>query len=154
MRFQYVIAGKGPERSRLETVIERLGLTKEVSFGGAVSEEEKSELYKESDFFLLPSVFDEEDGSIEGYGIVFIEAYAYGLPVLSGNTGGMVEAVVDGVTGYHCDGSIEDIADKIKKITEAPFDVSAIQSHAQKHDLRRQECFISFLNERGPSVPH
>jgi len=146
--FRYIIAGTGEEKEGLERLTLSLGLEKEVTFLGMVSEEEKAQLYRKSSYFLLPSLYDKEDGSIEGYGIVFIEANAYGLPVLSGNTGGMVEAVVDGVTGLHSDGSVEDILWKIKRMLQTEFNTREIYAHAKKHHYRKQHDFLSLL-EKG-----
>jgi len=82
--------------------------------------------------------------SIEGYGIVFIEANSYGVPVISGNTGGMKEAVINSVTGYHCNGTVLDIVDKILLAIETPFNINLIYKHALKHDYRNQLDFYIF----------
>lgn len=147
LQFQYYIAGKGREKETLINLVETLSLSQEVQVLGAISEKEKSELYVSSDYFLLPSVYDRTDGSIEGYGIVFIEANAYGLPVLSGNTGGMTEAVKDALTGYQCDGTVEDIAEKIRTMLATPFDSSDLYAHALKHDYLKQKEFLHFIEK-------
>lgn len=147
LQFQYNIAGKGVEKETLMDLVETLSLSQEVQFLGAVSEKQKEELYIRSDYFLLPSVYDRTDGSIEGYGIVFIEANAYGLSVISGNTGGMTEAVKDGVTGYQCDGTVEDIAQKIRKMLTTSFDGFVLYEHAQKHDYLKQKQFLHFIEK-------
>jgi glycosyltransferase involved in cell wall biosynthesis len=54
---------------------------------------ELDELYMNADFFLVPS-------RQEGYGIVFCEASAFGLPIVSTNTGGISEIVKDGENGF------------------------------------------------------
>ena len=147
LEFQYYIAGKGPEKETLMHLVEILSLSQEVQVLGAISEKEKAELYMSSDYFLLPSVYDRTDGSIEGYGIVFIEANAHGLPVISGNTGGMTEAVKDGMTGYQCDGTVEDIAQKIRTMLATPFDGLVLHVHAQRHDYLKQKEFLHFIEK-------
>ncbi len=147
LQFQYYIAGKGTEKETLMNLVETLSLSREVQLLGAVSEKQKEELYMSSDYFLLPSVYDRTDGSIEGYGIVFIEANAYGLPAISGNTGGMPEAVKDAVTGYQCDGTVEDIAQKIRKMLTTSFDGFLLYEHAQKHDYLKQKQFLHFIEK-------
>ena len=147
LKFQYFIAGKGIEKESLMKLVETLSLSEEVKLLGAVSEKQKEELYISSDYFLLPSVYDRTDGSIEGYGIVFIEANAYGLPVISGNTGGMTEAVKDGVTGYQCDGTVESIAQKIRTMLDTSFDSSLLYAHAQRHDYAKQKQFLHFIDK-------
>jgi phosphatidylinositol alpha-1,6-mannosyltransferase len=148
LSFFYSVAGDGPELSNLKSLVDQLGLQDNVEFLGRVSEEKKDTLYSSSDFFLLPSIFNHQTGSIEGYGIVFIEANSYGLPVLSGNTGGMIEAVVDGKTGFHSDGSVNDIMSKINALLSADFNRDEIFNHALKHDYIHQDAFLAFLEKR------
>jgi len=146
--FKYVVAGIGPEFEILTKTVNELGLSNEIKFVGKVTEEEKHRYFSESNYFLLPSIFDEKEGSIEGYGIVFIEANAYGIPVLSGNTGGMVEAVEDGKTGFHSNGEVNDIVLKIKRLTEINFNIDYIKHHAQKHNYLKQEKFLNFIKNK------
>ncbi len=147
LAFQYRIAGKGIETENLRNLIQTLALGQEVQLLGSVTEEEKEELYVNSDYFLLPSVYDKDDGSIEGYGIVFIEANGYGLPVLSGNTGGMTEAVENDKTGLYCDGTVNDIAQKIKSLINISFDDELLYSHAKKHNYLKQQAFLDFIEK-------
>ncbi len=147
LQFQYYIAGKGAEKETLMNLVESLSLSNEVQLLGAVSEKQKEELYMQSNYFLLPSVYDQADGSVEGYGIVFIEANAYGLPVISGNTGGMTEAVKDGMTGYQCDGTVEDITQKVRKMLTTSFDSFLLYEYAQKHNYLKQKQFLHFIEK-------
>jgi phosphatidylinositol alpha-1,6-mannosyltransferase len=96
--LRYLVVGDGPEKARLETLAAELGVTDNVSFLGRVPEAELLAAYKAADVYVQPSLV--VDGVTEGYGISFIEAGAAGLPVVGGRCGGVVEAVVDGVTGY------------------------------------------------------
>ena len=146
--FLYNIAGNGPEIDGLVKLVSSLKLDKEVKFVGKISEQQKKYYYLNSDFFLLPSIFDESDGSIEGYGIVFIEANSYSIPVLSGNTGGMLEAVINEKTGLHSTGSIEDIYHKIKKLVAMDFDSNYLYNHAKKHDFLEQTNFLNFFHKK------
>lgn len=146
--FTYTIAGTGPELAKLQNLVEKLDLAKEIKLIGKVNEKEKENLYKASNYFLLPSIFDKENGSIEGYGIVFIEANSYGIPVLSGNTGGMLEAVENTKTGLHSNGEVDDIVIKIKELTELNFDINYIKYYAQTHDYLKQENFLTFLKDK------
>lgn len=146
--FHYYIAGNGEAKKDIISLVKNLSMENEIEVLGRVSEDQKRILYKRSNYFLLPSVYDEADGSIEGYGIVFIEANSYGLPVLSGNTGGMVEAVIDRVSGLHCDGSVDDIVGKIKKMIKIHFDGEDIYQHAKKHDFRAQQPFMNFIEKK------
>ena len=70
-----------------------------VDFLGAVDEETLPLLYRGADLFAAPSRERPEEDDIEGFGIVFLEAAASGLAVLSTRTGGIPEAVEEGVSG-------------------------------------------------------
>jgi len=98
----YVCAGEGPEKDRLMKLAAELRLTPWVHFPGQVPEQEKALFFLASDMFAMPSIRRGE--MIEGFGIVFIEAAAAGLPAICGNSGGQAEAVLDGRTGLVVDG--------------------------------------------------
>lgn len=147
LKFNYYIAGAGSEYESLVSLTRGLNLEENVSFLGRVYEEQKRQLYLWADLFILPSV--EMEKSIEGYGIVFIEANSFGIPVISGNTGGMKEAVINGVTGFHTDGSPDEIAEKIAIALKTNFDRRKIVEHAKKHDYKQQEDFLKFINSWG-----
>jgi len=143
--FSYIKAGDGVEREKLVNLVKNYSMQDKIQIVGKIDEVKKDRLLKECDYFLLPSLFDKYTGSIEGYGIVFIEANAYGVAVLSGNTGGMLEAVKQGLTGYHCDGSIEDIKLNIIKLMQTNFDKNIIVEHANKHHYENQMQFLNFI---------
>jgi glycosyltransferase involved in cell wall biosynthesis len=62
-----------------------------------VSDEELDHVYDRADIFAMTSVNLAD--SIEGFGLVYLEASAHGLPVVAHSVGGVPEAVVDGKTG-------------------------------------------------------
>lgn len=99
----YKIAGSGPDHSRLEALAARLDIEHAVKFSGRVSNEALPELYREATIFVMPSREEPATASIEGFGIVYLEASASGLPVVAGRSGGAVEAVKHGETGYVVD---------------------------------------------------
>lgn len=101
--LRYVIAGDGEERSRLEQLAADLNVQDRVFFAGIVSDADLPAFYAACDIFLLPNRVDE--GDIEGFGIVFLEAAASGKPVIGGNNGGVPEAVDRDVTGLLVDGA-------------------------------------------------
>lgn len=98
--LRYVIVGDGPEKGRLESLAVELGVAANMTFLGRVPEAQLLEAYRSADVYVQTSVV--VDGVTEGYGIAFLEAGAAGLPVVGGRCGGVVEAVVDGVTGLLC----------------------------------------------------
>lgn len=97
-----VVGGGGEERPALERLAGELGLGAFVRFAGVVPEADKASFYQACDVFALPSV--RSGLMIEGFGIVFLEAAAAGVPAVAGSSGGERDAVVDGSTGFVVDG--------------------------------------------------
>jgi phosphatidylinositol alpha-1,6-mannosyltransferase len=78
-----------------------------------VSEDEKALILAAADIHVMPSV--QVGPMIEGFGIVFLEAAAAGIPSIAGNTGGQPEAVLQGETGFVIDGTdLEQIKSAIR----------------------------------------
>jgi phosphatidylinositol alpha-1,6-mannosyltransferase len=100
---RYVIAGTGPEEGRLRRLAEELGVRDRVVFAGYVPDEELPGLYAACDAFVMPSRALALRDGIEGFGTVFLEAGACAKPVIGGRSGGVSEAVEDGVTGLLVD---------------------------------------------------
>ena len=98
----YILVGDGPCRADLEALTDRLDLADSIAFKGFVGETEKRSYYQIADAFIMPNR-ELEDGDVEGFGIVFLEANAYGLPVIGGRSGGAVDAIEDGKTGFLVD---------------------------------------------------
>ncbi|MCZ7544628.1 MAG: glycosyltransferase family 4 protein [Anaerolineae bacterium] len=102
----YWIAGDGDDRPRLERAAQRHGVADKVRFLGRVPDDQLAATYQACDVFVMPSVAAQRpDGSWmgEGFGIVYLEASACGKPVVGSDTGGGVDAVEDGVTGFCID---------------------------------------------------
>ncbi len=116
---RYVVAGTGPEEGRLRQLAASLGLAERVVFAGHVPDELLPSLYAACDVFAMPSrLLDERDG-VEGFGAVFVEAGACGKPVVGGRSGGVGEAVVDGVTGLLVDPSQpRELADVLRRLLD------------------------------------
>lgn len=115
LALAYVIGGDGDERENLRALVGELGLQDHVRLCGYLSDREKILTYKASDIHIMPSV--QEGPMIEGYGIVFLEAAAAGIPSIAGNSGGQPEAVIHTVTGLVIDGNdIEAIKDAVRML--------------------------------------
>src|SRR5262249_14775190 len=99
----YLIVGDGPYKANLKTLVTSMGLQDRVVFTGRVSDEELPEFYALSDVFAMPSRACLDSNDVEGFGMVFLEAGATGKPVVAGRSGGIEDAVVDGVTGLLVD---------------------------------------------------
>jgi len=88
----YLIAGDGSDRARLERKAAALGLQGHVVFSGHVPESEKADHYRLADAFVMPS-------RGEGFGFVFLEALACGIPVVGSKADGGRDALRDGMLG-------------------------------------------------------
>jgi len=109
-----IIVGDGPYRKDLERLVKKLGLENFVHLTGKVSQTELSKWYAAGDIFAMPCRTRMGGWDVEGLGIVFLEGSATGLPVIVGDSGGAVDAVIDGETGYLVDGTnTAEIADRI-----------------------------------------
>ena len=97
--LQYWIVGNGPARKSLEQQAQELGLTHAVRFMDSVSDSELPDIYRRATVFVMPSRADYHAGSVEGFGIVYLEASASGLPVVAARSGGAAEAVLENETG-------------------------------------------------------
>jgi phosphatidylinositol alpha-1,6-mannosyltransferase len=100
---QWVVIGNGPLRSGLERLATAQGVEDAVHFLGAVSDEERNAWLRRASLLAMPSRLPDGGFAGEGFGIVYLEAGAYGKPVLAGNVGGALDAVVDGETGLLVD---------------------------------------------------
>jgi phosphatidylinositol alpha-1,6-mannosyltransferase len=99
---KWIVIGDGPLREPLERRAAALGLNRDVRFLGSVSDQERDRWLDQARVFAMPSRLSSSGGG-EGFGIVYLEAGSHMLPVVAGNVGGAVEAVVDGVTGLLVD---------------------------------------------------
>ncbi len=100
--LRYLIVGTGKEEARLKAITSQYGLDEVVTFTGAIPHDEVPAYFAAADVFVHPNR-ELENGDVEGFGMVFLEANASGLPVIGGNSGGTPDAIQDGVTGYLVD---------------------------------------------------
>ena len=103
--LRYVIVGGGEDATYLQELVDDCGVGDVVRLVGEVAASALPSYYAASDIFLLPNRV--EQGDIEGFGIVFLEAASAGKPVIAGNSGGVAEAVQDGTTGILVSGMDE-----------------------------------------------
>jgi phosphatidylinositol alpha-1,6-mannosyltransferase len=103
----YLIVGDGELRPELELLIAQENVGAHVTMVGAVSEPDLVRYFRLCDLFLMPNR-TMPDGDTEGFGLVFREANACGKPVIGGRAGGVVEAVVDGESGFLVNGEDPD----------------------------------------------
>ncbi|VTZ49082.1 Glycosyltransferase involved in cell wall bisynthesis [Methylocella tundrae] len=112
LRFE--IVGDGKLRAELETLAKDLGVFDKVTFLGQVEDEELNAAYARATVFAMPS-------SKEGFGIVYLEAWLRGLPVICSSEGASSEVVSDGVDGFVVDpDDVSMIADRLHRLLTQP----------------------------------
>lgn len=90
------IVGDGGMRQDLQALADELGIADAVTFAGFVDEDRLVQAYRDAAVFALPS-------SKEGFGIVYLEAWAKGIPVIASRFGAAPEVVEHGADGYTVD---------------------------------------------------
>jgi N-acetyl-alpha-D-glucosaminyl L-malate synthase BshA len=127
-----MMVGDGPEKEKAEYLCQELGILDKVIFFGNSNEIDKILSY--TDLFLLPS-------QTESFGLAALEAMAWGVPVVSSNSGGLSEVNFEGISGYLSDvGNTDEMAQNALKIlkddaTLLKFKENAL-SVAQKFDIK------------------
>jgi glycosyltransferase involved in cell wall biosynthesis len=97
--------------AKLDADIMRFGLSERISVLGAVSNERLAELYLQADLFTLASRY-------EGYGMVFSEAVAHGLPIVGTNAGAIPETVPAGAGLLVPSGDVTALASALRRVFE------------------------------------
>jgi phosphatidylinositol alpha-1,6-mannosyltransferase len=100
---EWVVIGDGPLRAELEASARSRGVADCTRFLGTVSDEQRNSWLRRADVLAMPSRLPGGGLAGEGFGIVYLEAGAFGKPVVAGNVGGATDAVSDGETGLLVD---------------------------------------------------
>lgn len=115
---RFLIVGSGPFGPNLRNLAETCGVADRVIFAGEASAAALADHYRLGDVFVMPNR-ELADGDTEGFGLVFLEANACGLPVIAGRDGGSTDAVERGVNGLVVDGrSTDEIAAAMRRLRE------------------------------------
>jgi glycosyltransferase involved in cell wall biosynthesis len=166
LRFECLVAGDGPERRKLESLIRKYGLEKCMTLLGQVAREQMDSLYARADVVVLTS-------RSEGIPLVLMEAMARAKIVLAPEITGIPELVIDGRNGFLYEaGSQADFLARIRFIhslkrdapergrrnksaslsTRCPLDWMRYAAQVQvRHSFSRRknlEAFAGFLIER------
>lgn len=100
-----VLVGEGPDRGRLERLVDGAELRGAVRLAGAVPAARLPAYYAAATVFAMPCRDRRLGLEVEGLGLVFLEAAASGVPVVVGRSGGAPDACRDGETGFVVDGT-------------------------------------------------
>lgn len=133
---QWVVVGEGSLREELEARAATTGIAGRVSFLGRLSDAERDRRLARAHVFAMPSRRPPEGGG-EGFGIAYLEAGAFGLPVVAGRSAGAVDAVVDGETGLLVDP--EDHRAVAAALTDLLTDAARARALGERGRVRAQE---------------
>ncbi|MEB0260649.1 MULTISPECIES: glycosyltransferase family 4 protein [unclassified Mucilaginibacter] len=142
--IKYILAGNYDELEgiRVKQLIEENGVTEQVILTGFIKEEELPDHFLTADLFVLPS-------KKEGFGIVFIEALACGLPVICGNSDGSIDAIRNGELGTAINTDDEqELEDCITKHLAQPLTLEK-RKHLKDNCLRyfNEQNYIDSLQQ-------
>ena len=114
----YIVIGSGPEMDRYKELARNLAVDDKVIFTGRVEDEKEFiAFYDVSDVFVM--VPRSGKSNVEGFGIVYLEANAFGLPVIGSKSGGIPSAIADGETGLLVDeDNPEQLASALDKLLD------------------------------------
>ena len=133
----YVVVGNGDQRAYLQRLAQETGVADKVHLVGQQEEQELKNYYQRADVFVMPS-------RQEGFGIVFLEAMAFGKPVVGAEFGGIPDIVVDGVTGFLVKyGNVDALADRLICLLK-DGDLRQRMGSAAKQRLKENYTFDHF----------
>ena len=112
--LQLVLAGPGDDIERLRNEAQHFGVSERVHFFPAISREELAALYSRSDVFALPSTG-------EGFGLVFLEAMAFGKAIVGADAGGIPDVVRHGREGLLVSPTVEAVSSALRRLLSDPL---------------------------------
>lgn len=138
----YLIVGDGNDRMRLQDKVQELGLSESIFFLGHIAEEEKSNYYRLADVFFMV-------GEGEGFGIVYLEALACGVPVIASSADASAEVIEAIGSGLVIDPSSKEelkasIFSSLKENKQVPLDLE--NYYLENYQNRVDEILQSFLS--------
>lgn len=129
-QVKYLVIGRGDDQPRLAALAEELGVSDRVIFAGFVATPDLPAHYRLADAYVMPSQ--------EGFGIVYLEAMACGVPVLAGDADGAADPLQDGRLGWqvpHRD---------VPSVAQACIEILQGNDRRCQGDWLRQEILKSF----------
>jgi len=146
--IKYFSIGQGSSTKYLKNLTKELELEDTIKFFGECENTIRNELFKLSDIFVMPSITTND--SIEGFGLVFLEANYFKVPVIGSYSGGIRDAVINGKTGLLVKpNNLEDLIEKILYL----YDNEEIRIEMGKHGYTRvineflwEKRYYDFIN--------
>jgi colanic acid/amylovoran biosynthesis glycosyltransferase len=149
--FVCMIAGEGPERAAIETLIRDLDLRGEIRLVGHLSQQQLDSCYASADLVVLTS-------RSEGIPLVLMEAMAHGISVLAPAITGIPELVLDGKNGFlYSPGSLEEFVARVELVHRSEAALGplcrAARQHVVKH-FNREKNLAAFCNLLLAHISH
>ena len=128
----YIVVGHGPDKERLSALVTMLNLTQHVRFLGKIPFQDLVPAYATLDCFVMPA--RQEGASVEGFGLVFTEASACGVPVIGGRSGGVPDAIVDQKSGFLVTpDSVPELTDRLVQLLSSRELRSTLGDYGKQH---------------------
>ncbi|MCH8539379.1 MAG: glycosyltransferase family 4 protein [Opitutales bacterium] len=150
----YRIVGGGRRKSylrKIKNLAQKSGVR--VQFTGPLDEKALWEEYARADFFIMTS--RQYRRSVEGFGLVYLEAGCFGLPSIAARSGGVADAVLDGQTGVLVEeGKVMDIRDALERFcTDSRFRLD-LGRGAREYSMKRtwDSVAAQFLESTLPGM--
>ena len=143
----FEIGGSGIYKKELEQLTEDLGLSKNVKFCGFIPENQLREFYNRNNLFILTSREEPENINVEGFGLVFLEAQACGLPVIGSLTGGISDSMINGRTGWQIQpDNYKQLSELLMKIIDNPGILKKFSKEANNFAIKNNtETYLKKL---------
>lgn len=142
---ELIIAGGGNMESVCNLLREHSKYKEKIKLLGYVDAEEGIRLRSECDIFTAHNCKSPTTNQVEAFGVSIIEAMSAGLPVVTGRSGGVVDSVIDGVTGFLVSpGDIEGHAEKFLELAANPD----LRMDMGKNAIKRVTDCFSLESER------
>lgn len=147
-KLKYYIIGDGPYRSDIEKETAAYGLTDHVVLLGAVSEKMKNDYLEKCAFLIMPSLDLPSQNSVEGFGIVYIEANMYGKYVIGSDSGGIRDAIAKPVYGALLEQvTAASTEQAIQKVLDHYDDLYTKDKIAMRKEWARQHGFAEIARQ-------
>jgi phosphatidyl-myo-inositol dimannoside synthase len=126
--LQLVLAGPGDDIDRLRSEAQDCGIAERVHFFPSISRKELAALYSCADIFALPSTG-------EGFGLVFLEAMAFGKAIIGANVGGIPDVVQHECEGLLVAPTVEAVSSALRRLLSDPALRKQLGIHGQDRVL-------------------
>ncbi len=147
-KIEWHIAGTGPYLENLKQLVEESSLTNQIFFHGFVPDKDLPQFYNQHDLFILATRQAKDSTQVEGFGLVFLEAQACGLPVIGTNTGGIPDAIEAGNGGWLIpQDNQEELIALLKKLMDKPDLLSLARKNARERVETKENwgCYVKKL---------